>query len=65
MTDKNYSNITIEEALEWTKDKCSHANVRKRMIGRASAFILANYLAEAVNHIHNLEAKIKELENGR
>ena len=62
---KDYSNITVEEALEWTRTHCSMNNVRTRMKSRAVAWVLLATIVEAVDYIEYLETKLMELQNDK
>jgi hypothetical protein len=65
MKNQDYRTLTLEEAVNWTKEKCLLDDVRMRMKSRSVAFILFHSLCDAVQYISHLEAKIKELENDK
>lgn len=54
--EKDYSNISIEEAINWTLNNCQYNDVRKRLRSRAVAWKL-------LLRINALETKLAQLEN--
>lgn len=62
--DKDYRNMTFQEAVEWVqKNVLPYDDVRKRVRSRQVAYLLYNAVADASKYAHFLEQKIKELEN--
>lgn len=59
--DKDYRDITIEQAMQWIDKQCHHEDVRKRLMSRAVAYKVGTYLLMAMNKIAELEAEIKKL----
>lgn len=59
--DKDFRDITINQAMQWIDDKCHHEDVRKRLMSRAVAYKVGTYLLIAMNKIAELEAEIKKL----
>ena len=59
---KDYSDITLEEAITWTQTNCKYEDVRKKIKSRAVVSIMYSALLEAVRYIIVLEERIKELE---
>ena len=59
---KNYSEMSLEDAIKVTHEKYKFKDVRTRIQSKAIAWILCQALKEAVAYIEHLENKIKELE---
>ena len=62
MSEKDFSQTTLEESISWTEKNCRFADVRKRIKSRSVAWMLLKHLKEAIIYINQLEIKIKELE---
>lgn len=60
---KDYTKLTVEEAVEIVDTKYHFDNTRSRIQSKAIAYILRHTLADAVQYIISLETKIKELED--
>lgn len=54
--EKDHSNLTYNEAVDWTIKNCQYADVRKRLRSRAVAWQL-------LLRINNLETQLAQLEN--
>lgn len=59
--DKDYRDITINEAMQWIDKQCQYEDVRKRLMSRAVAYKVGTYLLIAMNKIAELEAELREL----
>jgi len=59
---KDYTKMTVEEAIEVVLTKYKFDNTRQRIRSKAIAWILCKALGEAVAYIQKLESKIKSLE---
>lgn len=59
--ERDYSNITIDQAMEWIDKQCLYEHTRKRIKSRAVAYKVGTYLLMAMNHIEELEAELKKL----
>ena len=57
--EKDYRNISLEEAFQWVRANCTFEHNRKVIKSRAVAYILARAVTAAVDVI---EAKTKEVE---
>jgi len=56
---KDYRNMGITEAVQWTRKNCMFEDVRMRIASRQVAYVLLNELANAGRYIQELEAKLK------
>lgn len=58
---KDYRNITLEDAVQWTVKNCMMDDVRKRLMSRAVAYVLAAQLKYASELIVDLVAENERL----
>lgn len=58
---KDHSDITIHEAVDWIVKNCSFNDVRKRLRGRSAAWIVLNKMLELEQENQQLRNQINEL----
>jgi hypothetical protein len=59
--EKDYRNITLEEAFAWTRANCAFEHNRKNIRSRAVAWILAKAVSSAVDVIEHRNREIEGL----
>jgi hypothetical protein len=55
---KDHSNITLSEALAWVEKNCMFSDVRKRLMSRSVAYVLARELLIAGKVIDELNSQL-------
>lgn len=55
---KDFRNMNLVQAMDWTKKNCEMEDVRKRMASRSVAWILLKNLEQIVAYTRALEAEL-------
>lgn len=62
---KDYRNMSFEDAVHWTNKHCQMEDVRMRIASRQVAYIFFNEIIKAGRYIQDLEERLAVYEGGR